>query len=244
MDDRQSRKLRQLQAEMIALANDREKATSADECRAIDTKLRALAERGAAMKHVKMSPEEKPCAACKRPTARTVVSEGRAHRFCSVECASPGVQRSCDGVASMASRWTYRRSAVGERERDTVVRHTGQRRGWSQTDGSAGEAPPPPRKPIGALTRDAKKDEQEDRDTIVACGAARRRRQRRPDVVLDSTPRRVAPPPDGTLRVAGAPQKLLPAPPPPPEALLDGFESDEVVEDSRTGGGGWGRGFL
>ena len=57
-------------------------------------------------------------------------------------------------------------------------------------------------------------------------------------------PRRVAPPPDGTLRVAGAPQKLLPAPPPPPEALLDGFESDEVVEDSRTGGGGWGRGFL
>ena len=88
MDERQSRKLRQLQAEMIALANDREKATSADECRAIDAKLRALAERGAAMKHVKMSPEEKPCAACKRPTARTVVSEGRAHRFCSVECAS------------------------------------------------------------------------------------------------------------------------------------------------------------
>ena len=36
MDDRQSRKLRQLQAEMIALANDREKATSADACRAID----------------------------------------------------------------------------------------------------------------------------------------------------------------------------------------------------------------
>ena len=92
-DERQSRKLRQLQAEMIALANDREKATSADECRAIDAKLRALAERGAAMKHVKMSPEEKPCAACKRPTARTVVSEGRAHRFCSVECASSGVQR-------------------------------------------------------------------------------------------------------------------------------------------------------
>ena len=114
MDDRQSRKLRQLQAEMIALANDREKATSADECRAIDAKLRALAERGAAMKHVKMSPEEKPCAACKRPTARTVVSEGRAHRFCSVECASSGVQRSCDGVASMASRWT-RRDAVGAR---------------------------------------------------------------------------------------------------------------------------------
>ena len=106
-DERQSRKLRQLQAEMIALANDREKATSADECRAIDAKLRALAERGAAMKHVKMSPEEKPCAACKRPTARTVVSEGRAHRFCSVECASSGVLRSCDGVASMASRWTY-----------------------------------------------------------------------------------------------------------------------------------------
>ena len=78
----------------------------------------------------------------------------------------------------------------------------------------------------------------------MACGAARRWRQRRPDVVLDSTPRRVAPPPDGTLRVAGAPQKLLPAPPPPPEALLDGFESDEVVEDPRTGGGGWGRGFL
>ena len=93
MDERQSRKLRQLQAEMIALANDREKATSADECRAIDAKLRALAERGAAMKHVKMSPEEKPCAACKRPTARTVVSEGRAHRFCSVECASSRVQR-------------------------------------------------------------------------------------------------------------------------------------------------------
>ena len=79
----------------------------------------------------------------------------------------------------------------------------------------------------------------------MACGAARRRRQRRPDVVLDSTPRRVAPTPDGTLRVAGAPQKLLPAPPPPPEALLDGFESDEAVEDPRTGGGGgWGRGFL
>ena len=113
-DERQSRKLRQLQAEMIALANDREKATSADECRAIDAKLRALAERGAAMKHVKMSPEEKPCAACKRPTARTVVSEGRAHRFCSVECASSGVLRSCDGVASMASRWTYRFDAVGE----------------------------------------------------------------------------------------------------------------------------------
>ena len=128
--------------------------------------------------------------------------------------------------------------------RNKSTRDAGQRRGWSQTDGSAGEAPPPPRKPIGALTRDAKKDEQEDRDTIVACGAARRRRQRRPDVVLDSTPRRVAPPPDGTLRVAGAPQKLLPAPPPPPEALLDGFESDEAVEDSRTGGGGWGRGFL
>ena len=108
MDERQSRKLRQLQAEMIALANDREKATSADECRAIDAKLRALAERGAAMKHVKMSPEEKPCAACKRPTARTVVSEGRAHRFCSVECAYSRVRRSCDGVASMASRWTYR----------------------------------------------------------------------------------------------------------------------------------------
>ena len=49
MDDRQSRKLRQLQAEMIALANDREKATSADECRAIDAKLRALAEKGAAI---------------------------------------------------------------------------------------------------------------------------------------------------------------------------------------------------
>ena len=104
MDERQSRKLRQLQAEMIALANDREKATSADECRAIDAKLRALAERGAAMKHVKMSPEEKPCAACKRPTARTVVSEGRAHRFCSVECASSGVRptflrrRRLDGV--------------------------------------------------------------------------------------------------------------------------------------------------
>ena len=100
-DERQSRKLRQLQAEMIALANDREKATSADECRAIDAKLRALAERGAAMKHVKMSPEEKPCAACKRPTARTVVSEGRAHRFCSVECASSGVRiKACrlDGV--------------------------------------------------------------------------------------------------------------------------------------------------
>ena len=112
MDERQSRKLRQLQAEMIALANDREKATSADECRAIDAKLRALAERGAAMKHVKISPEEKPCAACKRPTARTVVSEGRAHRFCSVECASSGVQRSCDGVASMASRWTYRLAAM------------------------------------------------------------------------------------------------------------------------------------
>ena len=31
-DERQSRKLRQLQAEMIALANDREKATSADAC--------------------------------------------------------------------------------------------------------------------------------------------------------------------------------------------------------------------
>ena len=130
--------------------------------------------------------------------------------------------------------------------RNKSTRDAGQRRGWSQTDGSAGEAPPPPRKPIGALTLDAKKDEQEDRDTIVACGAARRRRQRRPDVVLDSTPRRIAQPPDGaSLRVAGAPQKLLPAPPPPPEALLDGFESDEVVEDSRTGsGGGWGRGFL
>ena len=285
MDERQSRKLRQLQAEMIALANDREKATSADACRAIDAKLRALAERGAAMKHVKMSPEEKPCAACKRPTARTVVSEGRAHRFCSVECASSGVRR-CSMFCAIASRsrrrrgwgvargsdhahrthegvrWTLRNvvpatasprwrrggrtvATPSERERDTVVRHTGQRSGWSQTDGSAGEAPPRPRKPIGALTRDAKKDEQEDRDTIVACGAARRRRQRRPDVVLDSTPRRVAPPPDGTLRVAGAPQKLLPAPPPPPEALLDGFESDEVVEDSRTGGGGgWGRGFL
>ena len=101
MEERQSRKLRQLQAEMIALANDREKATSADECRAIDAKLRALAERGAAMKHVKMSPEEKPCAACKRPTARTVVSEGRAHRFCSVECASSRVRiKACrlDGV--------------------------------------------------------------------------------------------------------------------------------------------------
>ena len=48
-DERQSRKLRQLQAEMIALANDREKATSADECRAIDAKLRALAEKGAAI---------------------------------------------------------------------------------------------------------------------------------------------------------------------------------------------------
>ena len=45
MADRQSRKLRQLQAEMIALANDREKATSADACRAIDAKLRALAEK-------------------------------------------------------------------------------------------------------------------------------------------------------------------------------------------------------
>ena len=100
-DDRQSRKLRQLQAEMMALANDGEKATSADACRAIDAKLRALAERGAAMKHVKMSPEEKPCAACKRPTARTVVSEGRAHRFCSVECASSCVRiKACrlDGV--------------------------------------------------------------------------------------------------------------------------------------------------
>ena len=53
------------------------------------------------MKHVKMSPEEKPCAACKRPTARTVVSEGRAHRFCSVECASSRVRiKACrlDGV--------------------------------------------------------------------------------------------------------------------------------------------------
>ena len=49
MDERQSRKLRQLQAEMIALANDREKATSADECRAIDAKLRALAEKGVAI---------------------------------------------------------------------------------------------------------------------------------------------------------------------------------------------------
>jgi hypothetical protein len=49
MDDRQSRKLRQLQAEMIALANDREKATSADACRAIDAKLRALAEKGVAI---------------------------------------------------------------------------------------------------------------------------------------------------------------------------------------------------
>ena len=49
MDDRQSRKLRALQAEMIALANDREKATSADACRAIDAKLRALAEKGAAI---------------------------------------------------------------------------------------------------------------------------------------------------------------------------------------------------
>ena len=107
MDERQSRKLRQLQAEMIALANDREKATSADECRAIDAKLRALAERGAAMKHVKMSPEEKPCAACKRPTARTVVSEGRAHRFCSVECASSRVRDfAYDGVASIASGWS------------------------------------------------------------------------------------------------------------------------------------------
>ena len=124
------------------------------------------------------------------------------------------------------------------------ARDAGQRRGWSLTEKREGEAPPPRREPIGRLTRDAKKDEQEDRDTIVACGAARRRRQRRPDVVLDSTPRRVAPPPDGTLRVAGAPQKLLPAPPPPPEALLDGFESDEVVEDARIGGGGWGRGFL
>ena len=105
-DERQSRKLRQLQAEMIALANDREKATSADECRAIDAKLRALAERGAAMKHVKMSPEEKPCAACKRPTARTVVSEGRAHRFCSVECASSRVRiKACrlDGVEADVS---------------------------------------------------------------------------------------------------------------------------------------------
>ena len=187
MDDRQSRKLRQLQAEMIALANDREKATSAEACRAIDAKLRALAERGAAMKHVKMSPEEKPCAACKRPTARTVVSEGRAHRFCSVECASSGVQRSCDGVASMASRWTYRFDAVGDarRWRTGVVlmrwstpsvsastpstdgssragagrnkskRDAGQRRGWSQTDGSAGEAPPPRREPIGRFRRTA-----------------------------------------------------------------------------------------
>ena len=111
-DERQSRKLRQLQAEMIALANDREKATSADECRAIDAKLRALAERGAAMKHVKMSPEEKPCAACKRPTARTVVSEGRAHRFCSVEWRLPASESR--RVASMASRWTYRFDAVGE----------------------------------------------------------------------------------------------------------------------------------
>ena len=49
MDDRQSRKLRALQAEMIALANDREKATSAEACRAIDAKLRALAEKGAAI---------------------------------------------------------------------------------------------------------------------------------------------------------------------------------------------------
>ena len=111
-DERQSRKLRQLQAEMIALANDREKATSADECRAIDAKLRALAERGAAMKHVKMSPEEKP-------TGASVAREGcrvevGAHRFCSVECASSGVLRPCDGVASMASRWTYRFDAVGE----------------------------------------------------------------------------------------------------------------------------------
>ena len=126
MDERQSRKLRQLQAEMIALANDREKATSADACRAIDAKLHALAERGAAMKHVKMSPEEKPCAACKRPTARTVVSEGRAHRFCSVECASSGVQRSCDGVASMASRWSktpvrHRRASA---QRDRVSHDT------------------------------------------------------------------------------------------------------------------------
>ena len=55
----------------------------------------------AAMKHVRTSPEEKPCAACKRPTARTVVSEGRAHRFCSVECASSRVRiKACrlDGV--------------------------------------------------------------------------------------------------------------------------------------------------
>ena len=48
MDERQSRKLRQLQAEMIALANDREKATSADACRAIDAKLRVLAQKVAA----------------------------------------------------------------------------------------------------------------------------------------------------------------------------------------------------
>ena len=85
MDDRQSRKLRQLQAEMIALANDREKATSADACRAIDAKLRPLAERSAATKHAKRPPEAKPRPACKRPTARAVVPEGRAHRLCSAE---------------------------------------------------------------------------------------------------------------------------------------------------------------
>ncbi len=66
MDDRQSRKLRALQAEMIALANDREKATSADECRAIDAKLRALAEKGAAI-----SASIKPAAASARRTTHT-----------------------------------------------------------------------------------------------------------------------------------------------------------------------------
>ena len=125
-----------------------------------------------------------------------------------VEYAVGTRQYAIDGrMAAREYAGAWKLATVG----DKSTRDAGQRRGWSQTDGSAGEAPPPPRKPIGALTLDPKKDEQEDRDTIVACGAARRRRQRRPDVVLDSTPRRVAPPPDGTLRVAGAPATTPPA---------------------------------
>ena len=111
-DERQSRKLRQLQAEMIALANDREKATSAEPA-APSTRSCARSPSGA-RRWLRQNVSGGEARRVQRPTARTVVSEGRAHRFCSVECASSGVLRSCDGVASMASRWTYRFDAVGE----------------------------------------------------------------------------------------------------------------------------------
>ena len=65
------------------------------------------------------------------------------------------VPRPNQGVSPRWRRGGRTVATPSERERDTVVRHTGQRRGWSQTDGSAGEAPPPPREPIGRFRRTA-----------------------------------------------------------------------------------------